>query len=311
MTRPQALRAAASETPFAPPKDPAALEAIATGEHSDPFSVLGTHPIKGGWATRVFAPGADAAELEDESGKRQSMSKLHEAGVFGAISDQRLGRYSVIARNEAAEWRSIDPYQFGPGRQPTRRSRSTRSTCRAGADGPTASWPTSWCPTSRRWASPISRRCRSPNIPSTAHGAISRSACTRRPSATARRGVPRFRRGLPREGIGLILDWVPAHFPADPHGLAKFDGTHLYEHADPREGFHPDWNTLIYNYGRREVANFLTASRSTGCASIMSTGCASMPSPRCSTATTPARRASGFPTASAGARTSRRRLPAR
>jgi 1,4-alpha-glucan branching enzyme len=60
--------------------------------------------------------------------------------------------------------------------------------------------------------------------------------------------------------IGLLIDWVPGHFPTDPHGLAQFDGTHLYEHADPKQGFHPDWNTLIYNYGRVEVANFLRAS---------------------------------------------------
>ncbi len=56
------------------------------------------------------------------------------------------------------------------------------------------------------------------------------------------------------------MDWVPAHFPSDAHGLAQFDGTALYEHADPRQGFHQDWNTLIYNFGRREVANFLQAS---------------------------------------------------
>ncbi|TDL83709.1 1,4-alpha-glucan branching protein GlgB [Palleronia sediminis] len=62
------------------------------------------------------------------------------------------------------------------------------------------------------------------------------------------------------KGMGLILDWVPGHYPSDPHGLAKFDGTHLYEHADPREGFHQDWNTLIYNYGRTEVRNFLTSN---------------------------------------------------
>jgi len=61
-------------------------------------------------------------------------------------------------------------------------------------------------------------------------------------------------------GIGLILDWVPAHFPTDPHGLARFDGTALYEHLDPREGFHHDWNTFIYNFGRREVQGFLIAS---------------------------------------------------
>ena len=60
-----------------------------------------------------------------------------------------------------------------------------------------------------------------------------------------------------REGIGVLLDWVPGHFPTDQHGLGLFDGTHLYEHADPRQGFHMDWNTLIYNFGRREVANFL------------------------------------------------------
>lgn len=58
-------------------------------------------------------------------------------------------------------------------------------------------------------------------------------------------------------GIGVILDWVAGHFPTDEHGLARFDGTHLYEHADPREGYHQDWNTLIYNFGRHEVKNFL------------------------------------------------------
>ena len=61
-------------------------------------------------------------------------------------------------------------------------------------------------------------------------------------------------------GLGVILDWVPAHFPADAHGLARFDGTALYEHQDPREGFHQDWNTLIYNLGRNEVCGFLIAS---------------------------------------------------
>jgi 1,4-alpha-glucan branching enzyme len=65
---------------------------------------------------------------------------------------------------------------------------------------------------------------------------------------------------LHQHGIGVILDWVPSHFPSDGHGLSYFDGTHLYEHADPRQGWHPDWNGFIYNYGRYEVRSFLMSS---------------------------------------------------
>jgi len=70
-------------------------------------------------------------------------------------------------------------------------------------------------------------------------------------------GFARFVDGAHRAGVGVLLDWVPAHFPVDPHGLTRFDGTALYEHEDPRLGFHPDWNTAIYNFGRREVRSFL------------------------------------------------------
>jgi 1,4-alpha-glucan branching enzyme len=83
--------------------------------------------------------------------------------------------------------------------------------------------------------------------------------------------APTRRFGLPQDfatfvdaahaaDVGVILDWVPAHFPNDPHGLGYFDGTHLYEHADPRLGFHRDWGTYIYNYGRREVSAFLISN---------------------------------------------------
>jgi 1,4-alpha-glucan branching enzyme len=81
---------------------------------------------------------------------------------------------------------------------------------------------------------------------------------------TARLGPPEgFARFIDRAhqaGLGVIIDWVPAHFPTDAHGLYRFDGTPLYEHADPREGFHKDWNTAIYNFGRHEVRGFLIAS---------------------------------------------------
>jgi 1,4-alpha-glucan branching enzyme len=70
-------------------------------------------------------------------------------------------------------------------------------------------------------------------------------------------GFARFVDGAHRAGLGVLLDWVPGHFPVDAHGLARFDGTALYEHEDPRLGYHPDWNTAIYNLGRREVCAFL------------------------------------------------------
>ena len=81
---------------------------------------------------------------------------------------------------------------------------------------------------------------------------------------TIRHGTPQEFRALVEaahlKGIGILIDWVPGHFPSDSHGLGYFDGTALYEHEDPRQGFHPDWNTLIYNYGRIEVSNYLISN---------------------------------------------------
>jgi 1,4-alpha-glucan branching enzyme len=81
---------------------------------------------------------------------------------------------------------------------------------------------------------------------------------------TVRHGTPQEFRALVDaahgKGIGILLDWVPGHFPTDAHGLGRFDGSSLYEHADPKEGFHQDWNTFIYNYGRTEVENYLVSN---------------------------------------------------
>ena len=128
---------------------------------------------------------------------------------------------------------------------------------------------------------------------------------------TARFGDPegfaRFVDGAHQAGIGIILDWVPAHFPVDEHGLMRFDGTALYEHADPRKGFHPDWNTAIYNFGRREV-DFLPRQQ---CAVLGGEISSRRTARRCGRLDALPRlfaqsRANGSPTKRAGARTSRR-----
>jgi len=108
-----------------------------------------------------------------------------------------------------------------------------------------------------------------------------------------------------QEGIGVILDWVPGHFPKDAFGLAQFDGTGLYEHADPRQGEHRDWGTLIFNFGRTEVRNFLIANGLFWLEKIhldgTASGCRRIDAlPR----TIQGRLANGCPTFTAGARTS-------
>ena len=127
---------------------------------------------------------------------------------------------------------------------------------------------------------------------------------------TARYGAPQefkaFVDACHRSGIGVILDWVPGHFPKDAYGLARFDGTGLYEHSDPRQGEHRDWGTLVFNYGRNEVRNFLLANALFWLEDTTSTACGWTRSPRCSTSITHGRPINGCRTGSGAARTWRR-----
>jgi 1,4-alpha-glucan branching enzyme len=111
---------------------------------------------------------------------------------------------------------------------------------------------------------------------------------------------------LHQAGIGVMVDWVPGHFATDPWALQRFDGTALYEHEDPRLGWHPDWGSYIFNFGRNEVKSFLISNAYYWLEEFHIDGLRVTASPRCSIWTTPARRASGCRTSTAATRTWRR-----
>lgn len=98
---------------------------------------------------------------------------------------------------------------------------------------------------------------------------------------------------LHQAGIGVILDWVPSHFPEDKHGLGNFDGSYLYEHPDRKRGYHPDWKSLIFNYGRAEVRAFLISNALFGWRNTILTDCESMQWPLSCTSIIPGNRESG------------------
>ncbi len=384
--------------------DRATIDAIVTGAHSDPFSVLGRHPVDGGWAVRAFVPGAEAAMLEAPGIGPVEMRQVHPEGLFVCQLDASPGAYAVACRRGGDTWIVVDPYQFPPilgevdehlisegshrrlwevlgahpqtidgiegvafavwapnarrvsvvgdfngwdGRRHVMRARGATGVWEIfapgvrvgdrykyeaiGPDGqlqPSKADPVGFAAEMRpgncsvvadlgaySWRDDawIKRRGGAQNREAPisiyeAHlGSWRRNAngdwltyrelaevmpayvkdmgfshvellpITEHPfdgswgyqpiglyAPTSRfGGVDDFRAlvdAFHAAGVGVILDWVPAHFPSDLHGLGQFDGTALYEYADPREGYHQDWNTLIYNFGRREVANYLVAN---------------------------------------------------
>ncbi len=217
----------------------------------------------------IFLPGvAEGAVYKYEIVGRDGDLLPLKADPFGFASEMRPSTASVVARTDRFEWRDDAHLQARRDRDPRRAPMSAYEvhlgSWRRRPDGGFLSYD-EIADTLIPYAvdmgftdlelMPISEH---PLDDSWGYQPIGLFAPTRRFGDPA--GFARLVDRAHAAGLGVILDWVPAHFPVDPHGLAHFDGTALYEHSDPRRGFHPDWNTAIYDFGRREVVNMLLAN---------------------------------------------------
>src|SRR2546428_64107 len=278
--------------------DPHAIRAVVDGEHGDPFAVLGRHGVQtrdgAAVAVRAIVPGAAAVRVLPADAPPTAMERLHPVGFFETVLPDRPDpfAYRLEVTRDGHITEIEDPYRFPSllsdfDRHLLAEGTHYRAHEKLGAhpavlEGVAGVAFAVWAPSARRvsvvgdfndWdgrAHPM--RLHPANgicevfVPGMEHPCD--GSWGYQPIgyfAPARRyGSPRefmaFVDHLHRRGVGVILDWVPAHFPRDPHGLVYFDGPHLYEHADPRQREHPDWGTLIFNYGRNEVANFLLDS---------------------------------------------------
>ena len=310
--------------------DPKQIARVVSGQHDDPFAILGLHESEGQWIARALVPHAQWAEVRTLDGKPLGkLEKRDDAGFFeGPVTIDRFQPVLYHAGNDGGEWDVIDPYSFGPVLGPMDdyyigEGSHLRLFDKMGAhfmtfEGVEGTHFAVWAPNARRvsvvgsfndWdgrrhamrlrnqAYMEARKSRDYRHEPMSVYEVHLGSWRKRPDGgflsyeqlaeqlvpyaadmgfthiellpisehpydpswgyqptglyapTARFGDPagfaRFVDAAHNAGLGIILDWVPAHFPTDEHGLAKFDGTALYEHADPRQGYHPDWNTVI------------------------------------------------------------------
>src|SRR5438067_360716 len=263
------------------------VEALVAGRHGDPFAFLGMHKASAGVYVRAMLPDADRmAVIDTASGEIVAQGeRIHPAGFFVASMPDRNAPFRYRLRVwRGGHWHDFDDiYRFPPvlgeldvhllvegNHLASYQKLGAHAVLHDGVEGVAFAV---WAPNAQRVS---------------LVGDFNAWDGRRMPMRKRHAGgfwelfVPGLRPGhlykyellgahgelLPlkadphaeRAGLGLWLDWVPGHFPTDAHGLGRFDGTALYEHADPRQGLHRDWNTLIYNYGRREVTNFLLSS---------------------------------------------------
>ena len=230
------------------------------------------HPMRqridsGIW--EIFIPGAgEGAVYKYEIVSADGVPQPLKADPFGFAAEMRPSTASIVARTDAfpwtdGAWRAAHE-KADPWRQPVTIYEVHLSSWRRARDGGFLSYDAiadALIPYVTEMGfthvelMPVTEH---PLDASWGYQPIGLFAPTRRFGDPA--GFARFVDRAHAAGIGVILDWVPAHFPTDQHGLAWFDGAPLYEHPDPRKGFHPDWNTAIYDFGRAEVANMLIAS---------------------------------------------------
>jgi 1,4-alpha-glucan branching enzyme len=269
------------------------------GEHENLYRYLGAHLDRDHTVFRVWAPNADQVSVVgDWNAWDPAVDPLHpsesgvwEAEVPGAGKGSRY-KYVIVPRNGGRPLEKADPFAFHAETRPDTASIiwdldyrwaddewMAERADRNAFDAPISiyechlgSWsrqgPLEYTALAKGLADHLERTgfTHIELMPVMEHpydGSWGYQ-CTGYFAPTSRFGPPQglmeFVDIMHQRGIGVILDWVPSHFAVDVHGLARFDGTHLYEHSDPRQGFHPDWGSFIFNYGRNEVRAFLLSS---------------------------------------------------